>query len=515
MLIGQSPLSLNDYRALLTETVHVDIPASSLKTVSDSYTFLQEFAQGKVIYGVNTGLGPMAQYILSPSKSHELQYNLIRSHATGMGDPLPDVFIRALMITRLNTLLLGKSGVHPDTVLLLKDMLNARIYPRVFAHGGVGASGDLVQLAHLALGMIGEGMVSVEGQICPAQEALDQAGLTPLKIYLREGLAIMNGTSVMTGVGIINVLDAMNILNWSVAISSMLNEIVEAYSDAFSTSLNKVKRHKGQRQIAAQMTHWLEDSKLIRNRADHLYKGGVPEGKTQDKVQEYYSVRCIPQILGPVFEAITEAGRVVIDECNSASDNPIISAEDKNIYHGGNFHGDYVAFEMDKLKIAITKLSMLAERQLNYLLNSNLNLKLPPFLNRGTLGLNFGLQGAQFTATSTVAENQSLSFPMYLHSIPSNNDNQDIVSMGANAAHMTHKVLVNTFQVLAIELVAIMQSVDHLEIADRLSSRSAGLYQKIRPQLQINKSDQVLSQQLQDLAAYISTHPLQADDSRV
>jgi histidine ammonia-lyase len=322
----------------------------------------------------------------------------------------------------------------------------------------------------------------------------------------------MNGTSVMTGVGLINVIEAGNILNWSIAISSMLNEIVEAYSDAISAPLNEAKRHEGQRSIAAQMSQWLRDSKLIRDRADHLYKGGVPEGKTQDKVQEYYSVRCIPQILGPILETISNAGRVVVDECNSASDNPIVSAEDKNIYHGGNFHGDYVCFEMDKLKIAVSKLSMLADRQLNYLLNSNLNLKLPPFLNRGALGLNFGLQGAQFTATSTVAENQSLSYPMYLHSIPSNNDNQDIVSMGANAAHLAHTVIVNTYQVLAIELAAIIQAIDHLDISARLASRSAVVYREIRAQLQIGKDDIVLSQQLQDLAAYLSSNPVLMDD---
>src|SRR6202020_690215 len=196
--------------------------------------------------------------------------------------------------------------------------------------------------------------------------------------------------------------------------------------------------------------------------------------------QEYYSLRCVTQVLGPVFDTICNAEKVLVDELNSVNDNPIIDHENHNIFHGGNFHGDYVSLEMDKLKIAITKLSMLSERQLNYLLNNKLNQKLPPFVNLGVLGLNFGMQGMQFTATSTVAENQTLSFPMYVHSIPNNNDNQDIVSMGCNAALMTKKVVDNSFEVLAILLMSVAQAIDYAGCQSKLSPATHRVYSAIR-----------------------------------
>ena len=220
---------------------------------------------------------------------------------------------------------------------------------------------------------------------------------------------------------------------------------------------------------------------MIRSRSEHLYQ---PEQLGQevfeDKVQEYYSLRCVTQILGPIYDTIAGAENVVVNELNSVNDNPIIDHENKNIFHGGNFHGDYVSLEMDKLKIAITKLSMLSERQLNYLLNDKLNLKFPPFVNLGVLGLNFGMQGMQFTATSTVAENQTMSFPMYVHSIPNNNDNQDIVSMGCNAALMTRKVIENSFQVLAIQMMTVLQAIDHLGCSAQMSPKTKAVYTEVR-----------------------------------
>jgi len=225
----------------------------------------------------------------------------------------------------------------------------------------------------------------------------------------------------------------------------------------------------------------LKDSKMIRDRSEHLYNPDNLDYEVfEDKVQEYYSLRCVTQILGPVYDTIAQVEATVVNELNSVNDNPVIDHENHNIFHGGNFHGDYVSLEMDKLKIAMTRVSMLAERQLNYLLNAKLNQKLPPFVNLGVLGLNFGMQGMQFTATSTTAENQTLSFPMYVHSIPNNNDNQDIVSMGCNAALMTKRVIDNSFEVLGIHLMTILQAIDYLECKDRLSSTSKALYDEAR-----------------------------------
>jgi histidine ammonia-lyase len=245
--------------------------------------------------------------------------------------------------------------------------------------------------------------------------------------------------------------------------------------------LNVVKHHKGQNKIAAMMRDVLKDSKMIRDRSEHLYNpDNLDQEVFEDKVQEYYSLRCVTQILGPIYDTIQYAGDVMVNELNSVNDNPVIDHENNNVFHGGNFHGDYVSLEMDKLKIAITKLSMLSERQLNYLLNQKLNQKFPPFVNLGVLGLNFGMQGVQFTAVSTVAENQTLSFPMYVHSIPNNNDNQDMVSMGCNAALMTKKVIDNSFEVLTIQLMTIVQAIEYMACQDRLSSASASVYSQVR-----------------------------------
>jgi histidine ammonia-lyase len=505
IIIGNRKLTVGDFFKVLFEGEKVDIDIESRQKVAEDFEFLKEFAKGKVIYGINTGLGPMAQFRINNNKELELQYNLIRSHAAGCGSPLPDIYAKATMLARVNTLVQAKSGIHPEVVELLKDMINRDINPYIPEHGGVGASGDLVQLAHLALNLIGEGEVSYKGAYRPTAEVFKEEGLTPIRMHIREGLGLINGTSAMTGIGMINAIHARNLLDWSTLASSMITEIVESYDDHFSDGLNRAKSHHGQRQVARTMKHILKDSQLIRRRADHLYNND----KTMDvevfkhKVQEYYSLRCVPQILGPVLDTIYYTIHVLMNEVNSTSDNPIIDGEHHNVYHGGNFHGDYVALEMDKLKIAITKLSMLAERQLNYLMNPKLNEKLPPFVNLGKLGLNLGMQGVQFTAVSTVAENQTLSFPMYIHSITNNNDNQDIVSMGTNAALITKKIIDNSYQVLAIEMISILQAIDYLEIKNRLSSYSLSKYSDLRQIVPKFTEDTIKYKDIQNIEQYI------------
>ncbi|HTI93479.1 MAG TPA: aromatic amino acid ammonia-lyase [Puia sp.] len=479
--IGQNALSLEDFSAILHNKGAVTLRKEDLEKVDANYRFLKEFSSDKLIYGLNTGFGPMAQYKVSEENLIRLQYNLIRSHSSGSGQLLPVHLIKATMIARLNSLMRAYSGVHTDTVELLRELINKEVYPCIYQHGGVGASGDLVQLAHLGLVMIGEGEVVYEGVVSPASEVFARLKIKPLSISGREGLAILNGTSAMTGIGMVNIIQAWKLLEWSVLLSSMVNEVVEAYDDHYSYELNIVKLHRGQNVIAGLMRDILKESGMVRRRSDHLYHpGNIEQEVFEDKVQEYYSLRCVTQVLGPIYDTIDQAERTVANELNSVNDNPVIDHINHNIFHGGNFHGDYVSLEMDKLKIAITKLSMLAERQLNYLLNDKLNQKFPPFLNLGVLGFNFGMQGMQFTATSTVAENQTLSFPMYVHSIPNNNDNQDIVSMGSNSALMTERVIDNSFTVLSIQLMTVLQAVDHLKCTDRLSSVTRLVYNRVR-----------------------------------
>lgn len=481
-------LTLREMEQILYNGETIRISEKLRSQVVASYEFLKEFSKDKVIYGINTGFGPMAQWRIEDEHLKELQYNIIRSHSTGAGERLPDICVRAAMLSRLKTFLEGHSGVHVTLIDLLIEFVNRGICPVVPRHGSVGASGDLVQLAHIALTLIGEGEVSYRGVIRPAGEVMAENGLEPLQMHIREGLAVTNGTAVMTGIGTINYLQTERLLGWEILCSVMMNEIASSYDDFMSEVLNGLKFHPGQIRVAELMRSLSEGSKLLRNRKLELFhKSG--EQVFKQKVQPYYSLRCVPQILGPVYDTLKNAGQVIEDEVNSVDDNPIVDMASANVIHGGNFHGDYISFEMDKLKIAVTKMTMLAERQMNYLFHDRINGILPPFVNLGVLGLNYGLQASQFTATSTTAESQTLSNPMYVHSIPNNNDNQDIVSMGTNSALICRTVVENCSQVLAIHLMALVQAVDCLDVADKLAPATRKLYDKVRGIVPVFKDD--------------------------
>ncbi|SKB75659.1 HAL/PAL/TAL family ammonia-lyase [Dyadobacter psychrophilus] len=482
----------------------------ALNKVSKSFTFLTNFSKDKIIYGINTGFGPMAQYRIETDKLSNLQYNLIRSHSSGIGKPLNEIYARSVMVARLNSFLQANSGVSTGVIQQLVAFLNNGIVPEIFEHGSVGASGDLVQLSHLGLNLIGEGHVYEAGVRTKTADVLAKNNIAPLKMELRDGLGLINGTSCMTGIAAINIIYAKRLLQWAVAASSMLNEVIEAFDDSFSKELNAVKHHKGQQVIAQQMRDFLAGSQLIRSR-EELFKDdtALQRKEFERKIQEYYSVRCVPQILGPVLDTLQYAQEVVENELNSTNDNPIVSPDDNNVFHGGNFHGDYISLEMDKVKIVLTKLSMLMERQLNFLMNSKLNGKFPPFLNAGTWGLNFGFQGVQFTATSTTAENQALSGSVYVHSIPNNNDNQDIVSMGTNSAVLAKQVLENSFQVMSIHIMAICQAIDLLEPGEkeRLSPNAKSIYSQIRQYAHFVKEDLPQSESIAAVFEYIKETP--------
>lgn len=480
--------------------------------IERSFSFLEKFSSDKIIYGINTGFGPMAQFKIDEDKLNQLQYNLIRSHSTGTGQPLDDECVRAVLLARINNFLQANSGISYGVVEKISEFLNHKISPEIYEHGGVGASGDLVQLAHLALNLIGEGYVRYEGKRRPTADVFAELNIQPLKLQLRDGLGLMNGTSCMTGIGAINLIYSKRLLNWSIAASTIINEVVEAFDDSFSEGLNQVKMHEGQLFVAEKMRNFVSDSKMIRQREELFADDEALQSREfKKKIQEYYSIRCVPQILGPVKETLDYATSVIEKEINSTNDNPIVSVDLQNVFHGGNFHGDYISLEMDKIKIVITKLTMLAERQLNFLLNSKLNDVFPAFLNTRTLGFNFGIQGMQFTATSTTAENQMLSNPMYVHSIPNNNDNQDIVSMGTNSAVIAKKVIENGFQVMAIHMMSVCQAIDLLDTEKRskLSSKSIEIYNLIRSTAPVINEDVAQFENIKNVTDLIKKTPLE------
>jgi len=474
-------LTFDQIRDILINNTPLVVEEETMARVNACHVFLKQFANDRIIYGINTGFGPMAQWRVEDSHLEELQYNIIRSHSTGAGEPLSDTDVKAAMIARLGSFLQARSGVHTEIVELLVQFINQNIYPFIPRHGSVGASGDLVQLAHIALCLIGEGKVHYRGEWRPTAEVLNERNLQPVHIHIREGLSATNGTSVMTGIGAVNQLHAENLLRLSLLSSVWMNEIAESYDDLMAEELNAARRHEGQQMIAAQMRNIAKGSKRLPKREHALYDGGHTEHVFTKKVQAYYSLRCIPQILGPIWETLQNARRVIEEEFNSASDNPIVDYEAQNVYHGGNFHGDYISLEEDKVKIAVTRMVMTAERQLNYLFHDRINDGImPPFLNRGVLGLNYGMQACQFTATSTTAECQTLSMPNYVHSIPNNNDNQDIVSMGTNSALLCRQVLENAYQVFAILFMALAQATDILAISEQLAPETQAMYSELR-----------------------------------
>ena len=509
MITFKDRITLGEVEKVLYSGENIEVSKEWLARVDACYKFLEKFAAEKVIYGINTGFGPMAQWRVDDRYLTDLQYNIIRSHATGAGEPLDDVYVKSAMIARLGTVLQCRSGVHTDVANLLISFINNEIYPFIPMHGSVGASGDLVQLAHIALCLIGEGEVHYKGEWRKSADVMKQLGLTPLKMHIREGLSITNGTSVMTGISVVNQLHAENLLDWAILAAVWMNEIASSFDDYMSEGENAPRRHDGQQVMARRMRELSEGSQCLKKRAHELYDYGHKDVKVfEHKVQAYYSLRCTPQILGPIYDTLLNARNIIEDELNSACDNPIVDPDSQYVYHGGNFHGDYISLEEDKVKIALVRLCMTAERQLNYLFHDRINGILPPFLNLGTLGLNYGMQACQFTATSTTAECQTLAMPNYVHSIPNNNDNQDIVSMGTNTALICKQVVENCFQVMAIQYIALAQATDCLKIADKLAPTSRKVYDKIREMVPLFIEDTPFYKDIANVENYLKTNKL-------
>lgn len=503
-------MELSSIYDILFNDKTLSIPTEEMDKVEQCYEFLKDFVTDKVIYGINTGFGPMAQWRVDDNHLKELQYNIIRSHATGAGEPLSDIQVKSAMIARIGTFLQARSGINPSVITLLQEFVNRGIYPFIPQHGSVGASGDLVQLAHIALCLIGEGKVHFNGVWRPTSEVLKENGLQPMGIFVREGLSVTNGTSVMTGISIVNQYYAENLLKYATIAGAWINEIADSFDDYMSVEENVCRRQPGQQIIARWLREVSDGSKHLQKREHELYDPSKnKESYFEHKVQAYYSLRCLPQIYGPIYDTLKNTAEVLQNEVNSACDNPIVDYTTQNIYHGGNFHGDYISLEADKVKIAMVRLAMTAERQLNYLFHDRINGILPPFLNLGVLGLNYGMQACQFTATSTTAECQTLAMPNYVHSIPNNNDNQDIVSMGTNSALLCKRVIDNAYQVMSILYIALAQATDCLELAGQLSSKTKQQYDAVRAICPKFIEDTPFYEEVAETEKYLRTNVIQ------
>ena len=499
LIIGPDlTLSLEDWATVVDGGRPVRVEPQTLAAMDRGFEAAQARAAKDRTYGVGTGFGPMVRVDIPPGEVQALQYNLVRSHAVGLGRPYSARLARGILLARLQNLSRGRSAVRGELAALCAGLLNAQIAPVIPRKGGVGASGDLVQLAHLGMLLIGEGPCWAAGRQAEARTALLAAGLTPLQLKFRDGLSIVNGTSAMTAQGAAAVLAMGRLIDLALAMTALMAELTGLDPAAFGEALNGAKQHRGQHEVAARLRALLAGSQRL---------GAAHEGEGGRPMQEHYSIRCAPQIIGPMSECLELAARIVTGELNSVNDNPVFDQESGQALHGGNFHGEYVAFAMDALKISVVKCSMLLERQLNFLLNDAVNQILPPFVNLGRIGIELGMQGAQFTATSTAAENQTLAFPMSLHSISCNKDNQDIVSMGANAAWLTLQTLDNAFDIAAVHAVSLSQAVEALGVMDALSPASRAQMLGWREIVPVFRKDTLTSGMLAQVATALRGGP--------
>jgi histidine ammonia-lyase len=446
-LDGQS-LSIDDVVALARGKAVAQVPPAQWHHVEASRAVVDRLvASGKVAYGITTGFGEFAHVTIERSQVRELQRNLLMSHAVGVGERLPREVVRAMMAIRINTLVKGASGVRKLLIERLVDMLNHDLIPVVPSRGSVGASGDLAPLAHMALPLIGLGHIErPDGKIIPAAKALEAQKMKPMVLEAKEGLALINGTQLMSAIGCLAVHDARNTLLDAQVAASMSLEALMGSVQPFEARIHELRPHVGQGVVAANMRALTANSEIVKSH----------EGC--DRVQDAYSLRCIPQVLGACRDVIENAAAALAIEINSATDNPLVFA-DGSIVSQGNFHGEVLAFHLDFLAVALAEVASISERRIERLVNPDLSEGLKPFLVESG-GLNSGFMIAQYVAAALVSENKVQCHPASVDSIPTSANQEDHVSMGSISALKVARVLENARTVVAIEALCAAQALD-------------------------------------------------------
>jgi histidine ammonia-lyase len=450
---GES-LSLEDIERVARDpSTRVGIPDAAIERIRRSRAVVEAAVEsGRVVYGVTTGFGRLSDIAVPRDQLERLQLNLIRSHACGVGAPLPREEVRAITLLRANVLARGFSGVRPEVVRLLVELLNRGVHPVIPEQGSVGASGDLAPLSHLALVLVGEGEAEVGGEALPGGEALRRAGLEPLVLRAKEGLALNNGTQVMTGIGTLALLAAERLVEAAEVAGAMSLEGLRGTPDAFHPALQRARPHPGQAASAERLRALLAASEI---RESHRHN--------DPRVQDAYALRCMPQVHGAARNALGYIRSVLETEANSATDNPLIFPDEEGglVVSGGNFHGQPVAQVLDLLAIALTDLASMSERRTERLVNPDLS-DLPAFLTRDP-GVNSGMMLAQITAAALVSESKVLCHPASVDSIPTGASKEDHVSMGTSAAKKARQVLRNCEAVVGIELMCAAQALEFLK----------------------------------------------------
>ena len=453
-------LTIEQVVAVARGEVNVQISFEALNRVAEARAVVEDFVENnRIVYGITTGFGKFSDVYISSEDAEDLQRNLLVSHACGVGNSLPVDAVRAIMLLRANALLKGHSGIRPETLSLLVEMLNRKVHPVIPEKGSLGASGDLAPLAHMALVLIGEGEALVDGEILPGAQAMKRVGLEPTTLSSKEGLALINGTQVMTGIGVLAYWDAENLIKQADIVAAMTLEALEGIVDPFDSRIHELRPHPGQLTTARNM------QKILKGSGHVTHQG-------EKRVQDAYALRCIPQIHGASKDALRYVRDKLEIEINAVTDNPLIFPETGDVISQGNFHGQPVALAFDFLGIAISEIANVSERRLERLVNPSLS-GLPGFLAKEG-GLNSGFMIVQYSAASLVSENKVLAHPASVDSIPSSANQEDHVSMGTIGARKAAEIVRNARNVLAMEWMAAGQAYDLKEMADCAKSTKAG-----------------------------------------
>ena len=498
-VLDGNPLTLDQIHAVAADNVQVAISPSAEVRVRDSRALIEQIiAGGETVYGVNTGFGKLSDVRVVPDRLAELQVNLVRSHAGGVGQPLSEPEVRAMLLLRANVLAKGFSGVRLELLQRLVALLNAEVHPVIPEKGSVGASGDLAPLAHLALVVIGEGEAFYKGERLAGREALRRAGLEPLQLTAKEGLALLNGTQTMTAVGTLALRRALRVACLADLAGAMSLEALMGTPAAFDDRIQQVRPHAGQIASAAHLTTLMAGSEIRESHREH-----------DARVQDAYCLRCMPQVHGAVRDVLQHAAGVLEIESGSATDNPLIfpdavdSASSGNgaVLSGGNFHGAPLAYAFDYAAIALTDLCGITERRIDRLLNPDINEDLPAFLSTDP-GLSSGFMIAQIVAASLINECQVLSHPSSTGSIPTDGGKEDHVSMGMTGALKFRQIVDHAERVLAIELMCAAQAIEFRRPL-RSSPAIEGAHAAVRDIVSRLEKDRSLAPDIEALAAAI------------
>ncbi len=477
VIITGHDLTLEQVVSVARHHVKVTIAESAMAAMAASRAVVEDHLKGeRPVYGINTGFGALSTIGITQEQASLLQNNLIISHAVGCGAPFPVETVRAMLLLRANALCQGFSGIRPELVETLVAMLNAGVHPLVPEKGSLGASGDLAPLSHMALVLLGLGEAEYKGKVLPGAEAMRQAGIPTHRLQAKEGLALINGTQAMAAVGALALMDAITLSRLADASAALTLEALQGQLDAFEARVHAIRPHKGQQIVAQNLLKLCEGSQLIASAR------GL-------RVQDAYSLRCVPQVHGAVRDAITHIRATLETEFNSVTDNPLIFTEDGAVISGGNFHGEPLALVLDYLAIAVSELANISERRLERMVNPQLSNGLPAFLVKHP-GVNSGMMIVQYTAASMVSENKVLAHPASVDSIPSSANQEDHVSMGMTAARKARLVAENTFSVLALELLAAAQAIDLRQ--EKPSAINHSIYTLIREKVAFLEEDREL-----------------------